>query len=233
MREKSAPAPKSRAPKSRGERTADAIERAAVDLVVEHGYDAVTVAMICEAVGISQRTFFNHYPAKEDALLGRHMPRVDQSAARRFIVSRGPVLLDAVGLVGPSPNDSPVPFAERMRVIGTHPALLMAQMQRIFELEEELGEIIQLRVRTEHPELPEDEVEPVAVMVTNLIAGVVRAIGHLSEEESRRSASGEGGASGSEAVGDFASGDGEDTAYDDIVERTRKILATVLEGTSN
>ena len=205
MSEKSAPVAR-----SRGERTADAIEKAALELVVEHGYADVTVAMISDAAGISQRTFFNHYPTKEDALLGRHMPRIDQSAARRFIVGRGPVLLDAVGIVTPPPVDLPFSLEERMRVVTSHPDLLLAQMQRILALEEELGEIIQLRVRNEHPDLPEDDVEPTAEMITSLIAGMIRSLGHLAHQHSE------------------ARAEGAERSYDAVLDRARELLATIL-----
>ena len=47
-----------------------AIHTAAVDLVVDHGLDNVTVAHIAEAAEVSTRTFFNYFPTKEMAILG-------------------------------------------------------------------------------------------------------------------------------------------------------------------
>lgn len=44
--------------------------RAALELVQEHGLAHVTVEMIAERAGISQRTFFNHWATKESAVLG-------------------------------------------------------------------------------------------------------------------------------------------------------------------
>ncbi|WP_081813852.1 TetR/AcrR family transcriptional regulator [Microbacterium sp. CH12i] len=38
--------------------TKQAIERGAIELALEHGYENVTVEMICESAMISQRTFF-------------------------------------------------------------------------------------------------------------------------------------------------------------------------------
>lgn len=51
-------------------RTRMAMHRAALELVVEKGLSGVTVQMIAERAGVSTRTFFNHWAAKESAILG-------------------------------------------------------------------------------------------------------------------------------------------------------------------
>ncbi|MGO1451664.1 MAG: TetR/AcrR family transcriptional regulator [Brevibacterium yomogidense] len=50
--------------------TRESIHRAAVGLSYERGLDAATVAQIADAAGISQRTFFNYFASKEDAIIG-------------------------------------------------------------------------------------------------------------------------------------------------------------------
>src|SRR4051812_39166861 len=42
------------------------IARAAMKLFTERGFDAVTVAEVAEAAGVSEKTVFNYFPAKED-----------------------------------------------------------------------------------------------------------------------------------------------------------------------
>jgi AcrR family transcriptional regulator len=37
---------------------------------VEHGIAGFTIEQLCESVGVSRRTFFNHFASKEDAVLG-------------------------------------------------------------------------------------------------------------------------------------------------------------------
>lgn len=49
--------------------TRAALAAAALQLAVEHGLSAVTVEQIVTAAGVSYRTFFNHFSAKEEALL--------------------------------------------------------------------------------------------------------------------------------------------------------------------
>lgn len=51
-------------------RTREAMHRAAVDLVAEHGSTRVTAEMIAERAGVSPRTFFNYWASKDEAVLG-------------------------------------------------------------------------------------------------------------------------------------------------------------------
>jgi AcrR family transcriptional regulator len=37
---------------------------------VEHGLTGFTIEQLCESVGVSRRTFFNHFASKEDVVLG-------------------------------------------------------------------------------------------------------------------------------------------------------------------
>ena len=63
--------------------------------MLERGFDAVTVEDICDAVGVSPRTFFNYFPSKDDAVLGLEPFAIRPEIAAEF-VSGGPtgVLLD-------------------------------------------------------------------------------------------------------------------------------------------
>lgn len=50
----------------------ESITATARTLFAERGYDAVTVAQIAAAVGVSEKTIYNHFPTKEDlAFAGR------------------------------------------------------------------------------------------------------------------------------------------------------------------
>lgn len=74
--------------------TRDAIERAAIALVSERGYDNVTVAQICELSSVSQGTFFNYFRTKDAAIVGIGEYDLDADSVRRRI--RSPhALLDA------------------------------------------------------------------------------------------------------------------------------------------
>ena len=59
------------------ELTRQALVDAAVRLFTERGYDQTGVADIAEAADVSKRTFFLHFPTKEDVLLGDAGTRAD------------------------------------------------------------------------------------------------------------------------------------------------------------
>lgn len=64
------------------ERTRRAVQEellaAAQALIVEHGYDAVTIDQIAAAVGMSQRSFFRYFPSKEALVIGKLEPIGDE-----------------------------------------------------------------------------------------------------------------------------------------------------------
>ncbi|MFZ6992067.1 TetR/AcrR family transcriptional regulator [Curtobacterium sp. RRHDQ66] len=54
-----------------GPKTREKIASTAAELFLEHGFDAVTVAQVARAAGVSSVTVFNHFPRKEDLFLDR------------------------------------------------------------------------------------------------------------------------------------------------------------------
>jgi AcrR family transcriptional regulator len=74
--------------------TRAAIERAALGLILEHGYDPVTVDMICEAAMVSPRTFFNYFGSKEGVILGAVPPFPDAAAVDAFVHATGTSVLE-------------------------------------------------------------------------------------------------------------------------------------------
>lgn len=56
---------------SRMAATRDTIVETAVRLFVERGFDDVTIASIATAAGVSERTVYRYFPAKEDLVLER------------------------------------------------------------------------------------------------------------------------------------------------------------------
>ncbi|MCQ1987730.1 TetR/AcrR family transcriptional regulator [Arthrobacter sp. zg-Y844] len=65
--------------------TRAAITAQARALTAAHGVNGFTVEQLCDQVGISRRTFFNYFPAKEDAILGSPADDLPEDLVRRFI----------------------------------------------------------------------------------------------------------------------------------------------------
>jgi AcrR family transcriptional regulator len=136
---------------ARGSATARALEREAVALATLHGAENVTVDQICAAVGVTQRTFFNHFDTKEDALLGRDLPRVDERRAREYLADPDVgVLSGALTLVQPPQEmlDDPATALARIAIVGASPALARRQAARFAPIALEVEELVALKLRT-------------------------------------------------------------------------------------
>ena len=167
------------APTTRGTATARRIERSAVALVLQHGYDSTTVDMICADAGVSQRTFFNHFPTKDAAVIGADSPRLDEGRVRAFIASNGPhILADAAELISLAAVESELDaglMRQRMRAITSSPALMQRQLERFAAIETELAEVIQYRLaRLARPEESAAEIAEQSRLTAHLLAGVMR-----------------------------------------------------------
>lgn len=64
--------------------TREALHRAALRLYLAQGPDAVTISDICDAAGVSRRTFFNYFESKDDAVMDWNEERAGGSVAERI-----------------------------------------------------------------------------------------------------------------------------------------------------
>jgi AcrR family transcriptional regulator len=67
-----------------------AIARAAIKLFSERGLDATTIDEIAAEAGVSPRTFFRHFPSKEEAAFPDHEDRIAE--LRRQLATRRPAV---------------------------------------------------------------------------------------------------------------------------------------------
>ena len=72
----------------RRQRTSRDIERAALRLFAEKGYQDVTVEEIAHSAEISERTFFRYFASKDDVLVAEERRRMD--ALCEFLAARDP-----------------------------------------------------------------------------------------------------------------------------------------------
>ncbi len=108
--------------------TRAAIHRAALELVHDHGLEAVSVDGIADAAGVSPRTFFNYFPSKDDAVLGIDPTEVVELAALVLARPAAESPVQAVRTVAHAQAEDMAADADlwrlRMRVVDAHPSLL-------------------------------------------------------------------------------------------------------------
>jgi AcrR family transcriptional regulator len=109
-----------------------------MDLTLEEGITAATADRIAEAAGVSQRTLFNYYAVKEDAILGVRTPRIPPNAAQRFDAAAGaqPLLVRTVFLLADALRSINVPgviSGERRVLLERHPELSSRLRGRILD----------------------------------------------------------------------------------------------------
>ncbi len=71
------------------------IRRTAFELTLENGAAAVSVKTICDAAGVSARTFFNHFRSKDEALVP-DFPDFSPEAQQAFVQGIEPDLVSAL-----------------------------------------------------------------------------------------------------------------------------------------
>lgn len=159
--------------------TQAALERAALDLALAHGYDSVTVDAICEAAMVSPRTFFNYFGTKEAVFLGAPPPMPPDSVIHDFVHASGAnVLRDLVEmatsvLVGPEPDRALL--RSRRQLIERTPELLAGEITRIAEMEEALMRLVLERFEAQgRDEATTPDLADEAHMVVALWSSVMR-----------------------------------------------------------
>lgn len=155
------------------------IRRAAIELGLRHGYENVTVEMICTASSVSQRTFFNYFGNKEGAYVSPRRPLPTAKQHRGFLEGGGTSVFGGLfGLISTTFIEAETDlelFQARHRLIHQTPGLLEREKAKISETEEIFVGYILERFRhdgrstTETPDL-EDE----AHIVVALVSGALR-----------------------------------------------------------
>ncbi|NEM91974.1 TetR/AcrR family transcriptional regulator [Galbitalea soli] len=161
---------------ARGRATVRSIEREAVRLAQLHGSAALTVDQICEAVGITQRSFFNHFDTKDDALLGWELPRLSEQRTREYLADpQVGILSGALGLVElPSElTEDPDLVHARFRLIADSPWLIERQIGRLRPLAADVAEIVELKLRSvAGPDADAQQLRSAAATITAMAASL-------------------------------------------------------------
>ncbi|MDQ1574208.1 MAG: hypothetical protein QOH44_1767, partial [Actinomycetota bacterium] len=121
--------------------TRDKLETAAVTLVLHDGLEHATLDAICESAGVSNRTFFNYFDSKEDAILGLTDSEItDDSVAEIMAAYPAADVVELtvrlmIGVINPSITSSKL-LKSRMKIVKLHPHLLgrfALQIQRMHD----------------------------------------------------------------------------------------------------
>lgn len=159
---------------ARGRATTRAIETAAVRLALQHGAAALTVDQICAEAGIKQRTFFNHFATKEDALLGSALPGIDEPRVREYLSDpRVPVLTGALRLVAVPTDAADDLGAARLRLLAATPALAERQAARLIPVAEEVRAIIRLKLAALGPNETPERLDASAALITRIASSLL------------------------------------------------------------
>lgn len=159
--------------------TSLAIRRAAIDLGLEHGYENVTVDMICSASTVSPRTFFNYFGSKEGAYIGAAKPMPEPAQVKAFVEDSGTSvfggLFSLITTTFIAAETDLELFQSRHRLIHQTPDLLEREKARINETEENfVGYVLARfahdgRTTAQTPDLDDE-----ARMVVALVSGALR-----------------------------------------------------------
>ncbi len=156
---------------ARSEVIATAIEAVALRRFAADGFGTVTVETIAREVGISVRTFYRYFPAKEDVLQLRIERRTDALAAALAARPAGEPPLEAVrrALVAAVAHEDPASLRRWTDVISTAPGLIRGVLGGIaLKSNRVLAEFLGLR-------LGQPATALVPTMLAAAIGGVIQA----------------------------------------------------------
>jgi mycofactocin system transcriptional regulator len=129
------------------------IERVAMRLFSEHGFDATTVDDIATAAGISRRTFFRYFGSKNDVVWGRFAEGLVDLRATLAAAPAEVPLADAlreaiVAFNAMAPEQVPV-HRQRMTVIFSAESLLAHSTLMYAEWRDVIADFVAQRTRSE------------------------------------------------------------------------------------
>lgn len=155
--------------------TRQALIAAAIELFEEQGYDRTTISQIAEAADVSERTFYLHFPTKEDVLVGDAEewlePGLHALADRHRDESMREVLarvLDAMIDTSWSSGTADGRAADRARHALTTPAVHARVLESRFRAHGRLVEAV-------HAAFPDELDEVQAAAVIGSVTGAVYA----------------------------------------------------------
>lgn len=155
-------------------------QRIAIELCLEHGYDAVTVDMICDAANISVRTFYNYFGTREGALLGDSKPMPAAHHIADFVAARDMSDVEAFAVmmarVWTESEVDRETFMLRRRLLDATPALAALNMARVSEARGQYAAIARERLEVVRPGLANEGYEVESALLVTLALGALQNV---------------------------------------------------------
>lgn len=156
------------------------VERAALELVIERGYDGVTVEDICARAEISKKTFFNYFPSKAAAIMGRLDSFPDDEQLVRILEEHSEacyldVLVGVVGTGAASGVDEGIVNLRR-EALRSMPQLFFQGQRDILAIQRSMADALRAHL-AECPErrmLMDRSVEEEALVASSTAIGLAR-----------------------------------------------------------
>src|SRR5258707_174668 len=123
------------------------LERAAMDLYTERGYDQTTVAEIARRAGLTERTFFRYFADKREVLFGSSLQDLFVSTVAAAPASATPIEAVAAALeaaAGPVQTRR-APALQRQAVIAANPALQERELIKLASSAAAMGDALRAR----------------------------------------------------------------------------------------
>ena len=130
--------------------TAERLQKAALELFAEQGFEQTTATQIAQAVGLTERTFFRHFSDKREVLFGGQDMLSDVFLAG---MAQAPADAPVIEAVEYALRNSATFFPEERRpwsrtrqsVISQNPALQERERNKLADLADKLAETLRAR----------------------------------------------------------------------------------------
>ena len=163
--------------------TRERLQQAALELFHRDGFDATSVAEIAAAAGVTERTFFRHFPSKEAVLFQDYESRLEWfSAALAVRPLDEPILASVAVAVNSFPDDREILHqVAALRDSVLRPEAIEAHLRLVqgafaHELEGAIRQKMEHARAGEGADTSDERIELVSVVVANVIAGALLGV---------------------------------------------------------
>ena len=170
------------------EMTRRGIEKAVLELVVERGYENVTIDDVCDRASISRKTFFNYFASKDAAILGSRGTRLDEDGLYEMLVERAgegnylDALVTSLQMTWNENDGREGIVGLRREVLSEHPQIFFQAKIGLPDFQNKAYEAL-VRFLEDRPEcrmLPESPVEEESLVAASAVINIARTRACLS-----------------------------------------------------